>query len=137
MLGPRTIPANPRRVAVSAQDVVGELACGVGGGDGPLARLAEQRIAGHRVEGLADRALVLRDGEVSGTLAREEIDHDAMVRLMVGRDVSLADRPTARRDGAAILSVKGLRTATWPSTAVRAWPSPSCPGAPGQGAATS
>lgn len=36
---------------------------------------------------IADRVMVLRDGAVSGHLSREEISHDNMVRLMVGRDV--------------------------------------------------
>jgi ribose transport system ATP-binding protein len=37
---------------------------------------------------LADRVQVLRDGKVAGTLVGREIEHDRMVRLMVGRDVS-------------------------------------------------
>jgi len=40
------------------------------------------------VNKLADRVTVLRDGENAGELNRDEIDHDRMVRLMVGRDVS-------------------------------------------------
>ena len=36
---------------------------------------------------LANRVLVLRDGENAGELSRKEIDRDAMVRLMVGRDL--------------------------------------------------
>jgi len=39
------------------------------------------------VKEVADRVMVLRDGTVSGHLSREEISHDNMVRLMVGRDV--------------------------------------------------
>ena len=39
------------------------------------------------VKEVADRVMVLRDGVVSGHLGREEISHDNMVRLMVGRDV--------------------------------------------------
>jgi ribose transport system ATP-binding protein len=40
------------------------------------------------VQELADRVAVLRDGENAGELQRDEIDHDRMVRLMVGRDIS-------------------------------------------------
>ena len=40
------------------------------------------------VNELADRVTVLRDGENAGNLNRDEIDHDRMVQLMVGRDVS-------------------------------------------------
>ncbi|HJZ92098.1 MAG TPA: sugar ABC transporter ATP-binding protein, partial [Gemmataceae bacterium] len=35
----------------------------------------------------ADRVTVLRDGKNAGELARSEINHDAIVRLMVGRDL--------------------------------------------------
>ena len=40
------------------------------------------------VKELADRVTVFRDGENAGDLSRDEISHDRMVRLMVGRDVS-------------------------------------------------
>ena len=40
------------------------------------------------VKELADRVVVLRDGENAGDLDREEIEHDRMVQMMVGRDVS-------------------------------------------------
>lgn len=39
------------------------------------------------VQRIADRVVVLRDGRNAGELARAEISHDAMVRLMVGRDM--------------------------------------------------
>ncbi len=39
------------------------------------------------VKQVADRVAVLRDGRNAGQLAREEISHDALVRLMVGRDL--------------------------------------------------
>ena len=40
------------------------------------------------IETLADRVLVMRDGENAGELIGDEIHHDAMVSRMVGRDVS-------------------------------------------------
>jgi ribose transport system ATP-binding protein len=44
---------------------------------------------------IADRAVVLRDGANAGVLARDEINHDNMVKMMVGRDIeSFYQRPT-------------------------------------------
>lgn len=66
------------------------------------------------VNRLADRVTVLRDGELAGRLSREEIDHDRMVQLMVGRDLA---QFYARRDheiSEPILSVRRLRTSTYP-----------------------
>ena len=40
------------------------------------------------VRELADRVVVLRDGQNAGELQRGQIEHDRMVQLMVGRDVS-------------------------------------------------
>lgn len=40
------------------------------------------------VNEVADRVVVLRDGRNAGELARAEADHDSMVRLMIGRDLS-------------------------------------------------
>lgn len=47
------------------------------------------------VREVADRVTVLRDGRNAGELARSEISHEAIVRLMVGRDVKqFFHRPT-------------------------------------------
>ena len=67
---------------------------------------------------LADRVLVLRDGCNAGELTRDEMTHGAMVRLMVGRDVSLKHRPSARRGGGPALEVRGARTQAWPGEVV-------------------
>ncbi len=39
------------------------------------------------VKEVADRVTILRDGRISGHLAKEEISHERMVKLMVGRDI--------------------------------------------------
>jgi ribose transport system ATP-binding protein len=67
------------------------------------------------VQELADRVAVLRDGENAGELQRDEIDHDRMVRLMVGRDVSqfYARRPHGA--GQAVLEALGLVTPAHPA----------------------
>jgi ribose transport system ATP-binding protein len=61
-----------------------------------------------------DRVIVLRDGKLVGTLAGEAITHDAMVRLMVGRDLKVAYAPPARPQGKVALSASAVRTATYP-----------------------
>ncbi|OYP32991.1 sugar ABC transporter ATP-binding protein [Rhodopirellula sp. MGV] len=61
------------------------------------------------VERLADRVVVMRDGENAGTLEKDQISHDAMVCRMVGRDVSRFYNRTVRNevsDRPAVLSVK-------------------------------
>jgi len=65
------------------------------------------------VKELADRVVVLRDGENAGELARDEISHDAMVRLMVGRELGRADR-TSHGRGEPLLVARGLRTLAHP-----------------------
>ena len=66
------------------------------------------------VKELADRVVVFRDGENAGALEREEIGHDTMVKLMVGRDVSQFYQRTSHDLGEVSLSVKGLRTVEHP-----------------------
>jgi ribose transport system ATP-binding protein len=66
----------------------------------------------------ADRVVVLRDGQLVGRLERGEITPAAMIRLMIGRDLRSIYRPPAAPAGEAILSVEGLRTATYPERTV-------------------
>ncbi|MDB4634415.1 sugar ABC transporter ATP-binding protein [Rubripirellula sp.] len=66
------------------------------------------------VKALSDRVVVLRDGENAGVLDRDEITHDNMVRMMVGRDVSQFYSRETLPIGDVVLSVDGLRTPTWP-----------------------
>jgi len=65
------------------------------------------------VKELADRVVVLRDGENAGELQRSEINHDAMVKLMVGRELGRHDR-SSHGEGEVILEVRGLRTPAHP-----------------------
>ena len=66
------------------------------------------------VKELADRVTVLRDGKNAGDLAREEITHDAMVKLMVGRDLSAFYQHTPREPEGTVLKVTNLRTPAHP-----------------------
>ncbi len=67
------------------------------------------------IKELADRVTVLRDGENAGRLNRDEVNHDAMVQLMVGRDVSQYYARTPKIPGDSVLVVEGLKTSAWPS----------------------
>jgi ribose transport system ATP-binding protein len=63
---------------------------------------------------VCDRVVVLRDGRMVGTLEREAISHDAMVKLMVGRDLRVAYIPPNIKPGATVLSAHSVRTSTYP-----------------------
>lgn len=63
---------------------------------------------------LADRVVVLRDGENAGELARDEIEHDRMVSLMVGRELSQFYAHNPQGPGEVVLSVSDLRTPVHP-----------------------
>ncbi len=67
------------------------------------------------VKELSDRVTVLRDGENAGDLDVADINHDAMVRLMVGRDVSQFYQRNAHEPGDVALEVKNLRTPANPA----------------------
>lgn len=72
----------------------------------------------HEVERVADRVIALRDGLLAGILAREEIGHDRMVRLMIGRDLKAPALGRASAAGEVVLSVRGLQTAAHPGRRV-------------------
>ncbi|MEZ4702217.1 MAG: sugar ABC transporter ATP-binding protein [Rhodothermales bacterium] len=66
------------------------------------------------VKRLSDRVEVFRDGKNAGTLDRDAIDHEAMVQLMVGRDVSKYYARSSHTIGETVLEVTGLVTPAWP-----------------------
>ena len=66
------------------------------------------------VQELADHVTVLRDGENAGELAREEVTHDAMVRLMVGRDLTGHYVRSERDLGETVLEARDLRSPAHP-----------------------
>ncbi len=67
------------------------------------------------VQHLSDRVTVLRDGENAGHLQRDEVNHDSLVRLMVGRDVSRFYSRQPHEAGEVAVQVKDLATSTWPA----------------------
>jgi ribose transport system ATP-binding protein len=62
------------------------------------------------VKRVADRVTVLRDGKNAGELSRDQISHDAMVRLMVGRDLKqlYPRRHAVAGDAPTRLEIRGL-----------------------------
>ncbi len=66
------------------------------------------------VKELADRVVVLRDGENAGELQRDQINHDAMVKLMVGRELTRHARASFG-SGEVLLEARDLRTPANPT----------------------
>jgi ribose transport system ATP-binding protein len=66
------------------------------------------------VEACADRVVALRDGRNAGGLSKDEIDHDAMVSLMVGRELGdFYDRVELQKEPGRF-KVEGLETGAYP-----------------------
>jgi ribose transport system ATP-binding protein len=72
----------------------------------------------NEVEQCADRVMVLRDGAVVGGLARGEIRHEAMIRMMIGRDLRALYIPPRGAAGDVVLEIAGFRTAAHPGHAI-------------------
>jgi ribose transport system ATP-binding protein len=66
---------------------------------------------------LADRVVVLRDGRNAGNLAHEEITHDRMVQLMVGRDLASVHGPKETSAQPDYFVVEKLQTRRYPQHA--------------------
>lgn len=60
------------------------------------------------VKEIADRVTVLRDGKNAGELSREEINHESMVKLMVGRDINQIYQHKPHTPGKPVLEIKDL-----------------------------
>lgn len=70
------------------------------------------------VKDLADRVAALRDGQNAGGLAKDEISHERMVKLMVGRDLDKIVHADQATDKPIRFSVRGLRTRRYPNREV-------------------
>ncbi len=64
---------------------------------------------------IADRVVALRDGRNAGGLTRDQITHDNMVKLMVGREVKNTYVPPASTGRPQRLSVRSVRTRRHPA----------------------
>jgi ribose transport system ATP-binding protein len=69
----------------------------------------------HEVERVADRVIVLRDGTLAGVLPKNQIDHDQMVKLMIGRALTARNAEPKRAPGKTALKITNLRSAAYPS----------------------
>ncbi|HSU67782.1 MAG TPA: sugar ABC transporter ATP-binding protein [Tepidisphaeraceae bacterium] len=67
---------------------------------------------------IADRVVALRDGRNAGELSRDQITHENMVRLMIGRDLQSFFVPPSSAPRPKRFEVRGLRTAANPGHAV-------------------
>jgi ribose transport system ATP-binding protein len=76
----------------------------------------------HEIEEIADRVVVLRDGRNTGALSHDEINHDRMVRMMVGRDLKdffkAGNGHGPKSADPDWFSVRNLRTLRYPNTPV-------------------
>jgi ribose transport system ATP-binding protein len=70
------------------------------------------------VRAVADRAVVLRDGANVGSLAHDELTHDNMVRLMVGRDIAAQRHSPRVGSQDDYFRIEGLRTRRYPQQTV-------------------
>jgi ABC-type sugar transport system ATPase subunit len=80
-----------------------------------IARLKQRGVAviyvSHRIEDvlrIADRVSVLRDGMHVGTIPAPQATVPQVIRMMVGRELSLSAHPSGAAAGAPLLDVRGL-----------------------------
>ena len=66
------------------------------------------------IKQIADRVVVLRDGKNAGTLERDEIDHDRIVKLMVGRAIEEFYDHSTGAATSSFAEIRGLRTKRYP-----------------------
>jgi ribose transport system ATP-binding protein len=58
---------------------------------------------------VASRVTVLRDGKLVGTLSVAEVTRPTLIRMMIGRDIDERARPSTRKGGRDLLTVRDLR----------------------------
>ena len=67
------------------------------------------------VQECAERVVVLRDGRVAGQLTGNQIEHEAMIRLMIGRDLKALYTPPAHPVGDVVLSIRDVANDAHPN----------------------
>ncbi len=68
----------------------------------------------NEVKSCVDRVVVLRDGRMVGALDRDAARPDAMIRLMIGRDLKSLYIPPQVAPGAPALEIEDFRTTAFP-----------------------
>ena len=67
---------------------------------------------------IADRVVVLRDGKNAGTLERDDIRHENIVKLMVGRDIEKFYSHGTEGGSTTFAEIKDLRTSRYSRTPI-------------------
>jgi len=67
------------------------------------------------VEAIADRVVVLRDGRNAGELSGADISREAMIGLMIGRDLNQYYRRSEHERGDTVLEFRGVATKAFPN----------------------
>jgi ribose transport system ATP-binding protein len=67
---------------------------------------------------VADRVVALRDGRNAGELPRDQITHENMVRLMIGRDLRSFYVAPSGANHSPRFQARNIRTAAWPGRSV-------------------
>lgn len=70
------------------------------------------------IKEIADRVVVLRDGKNAGSLEREGINHDAIVKLMVGRDIVRREKTPLETNQTSLIEVRDLKTKRFPGRTI-------------------
>jgi ribose transport system ATP-binding protein len=72
----------------------------------------------NEIEQIADRVVVLRDGANVGALAREDITHEQMVKMMVGRDLEKFYQQPQTEKVPGYFEIEELHTSRYPNQKV-------------------
>lgn len=70
------------------------------------------------IKQIADRVVVLRDGKNAGVLAHDNISHDNIVKLMVGRDLERSTNAASSSEKESFAEIKDLRTSRYSNSPI-------------------